>query len=88
VLGASVSRLVLLLSFEFTKWILIANLIAWPLAYFIMSHWLNTFVYRADFPLMLFFSASLFAFVIALLTVSYQALKTALSHPASILRCE
>ena len=48
VLGASISTIVYLISKEFTKWVLIANIIAWPLAYYLMNNWLNNFAYRTE----------------------------------------
>ncbi len=86
VLGASVTNLVALLSKDFAKHVLIANVIAWPLAWFAMSKWLEDFPYRiAMSPRFLIF-ASLAA--IAILTVSYQALRAALANPVEALRYE
>jgi putative ABC transport system permease protein len=88
VLGASVLSLVTSLSLEFTKWVVIANLIAWPLAYFIMNKWLEDFAYRINIPLWSFIIAGIAALAIAVLTVSYQAVKAALTNPVRSLRYE
>jgi putative ABC transport system permease protein len=88
VLGASVTGIVGLLSKEFVKLVLAANLIAWPLAYFVMKRWLQDFAYRVDINVTTFVLAAVLALVIALLTVSYQAIKAALANPVEALRYE
>ena len=88
VLGASVSGIILLLSKEFTKWVLVANIVAWPLTYWIMRRWLNEFAYRIDVGVSIFILSAAIAFLIAVCTVSYQALKAALANPADSLRYE
>jgi putative ABC transport system permease protein len=88
VLGASAARIALLLSREFTKWVLLANVIAWPVAYFAMSRWLQNFAYRINFGIGIFLLSALIAFVVALATVSYQAIKAALANPVEALRYE
>jgi len=88
VLGASVSGIVFLLTREFTRWVILANLIAWPVAYYIMSRWLQNFAYHINIGIgTLLLSASL-ALVIALITTSFQAFKTAASNPVDSLRYE
>ncbi len=86
VLGASVSGIVLLLSKEFTKWILVANIIAWPAAYFTMNNWLQSFAYRTDIEIWTFVFSAAIALAIALLTVSYQSVKAALANPVEALK--
>jgi len=86
--GASITGLILLLSKEFTKWVFIANIIAWPVAYFAMNHWLKNFAYRINIGLGIFILAALLALVIALLTVGYQAIKAARANPVEALRYE
>ncbi|UCE08848.1 MAG: ABC transporter permease, partial [bacterium] len=81
VLGASIPGLILLFSKEFTKWILIANLVALPLAYLIMNNWLQTFAYRTTISLWIFILSATVSIVIALITVSYQSVKVALANP-------
>jgi putative ABC transport system permease protein len=86
--GASITGLILLLCREFTKWVLVANIIAWPVAYFAMNHWLHNFAYRINIGLGIFILAALLALVIALLTVGYQAIKAARANPIEALRYE
>ena len=88
VLGASSPGLALLLSKEFTKWVLIANVIAWPVAYIAMSRWLQNFAYRAGIGFGAFFLAGGLALGIAFLTVGYQAVKASLADPVRSLRYE
>jgi hypothetical protein len=88
VLGASVSNVVIFLSKDFTKWVLIANIIAWPIAYYALHTWLQNFAYRTSISLWVFILASGLAFIIALLTVIFQALKAALANPVDALRYE
>ncbi len=87
-LGASVSEIVLLLSKEFTKWVVVANVIAWPIAYSAMNRWLKGFAHRITIGMEPFVAAAFMAVVIALLTVAYQAVKAALTDPAKALRYE
>jgi putative ABC transport system permease protein len=88
VLGASTATLFVLLSKEFTKWVVAANFIAWPVAYFAMRKWLGNFAYRAGVGPWPFVVSAALAFAVALLTVSYQAAKTAVADPVDALRYE
>lgn len=88
VLGATVPEIVFLLSREFLKWVLIANVIAWPVAYLALDRWLQNFAYRTSIGADLFILSAFLAFVIALLTVSYQTIKTAVANPVEALRYE
>lgn len=88
VLGASVSRIVFMLSKDFLKLVLIANLIAWPLSWFFMQKWLEDYAYRMNLSWWIFALAGLATLLIALLTVSFQAIKTALANPVTSLRSE
>jgi putative ABC transport system permease protein len=88
VLGASVSGIVLLLSREFAKWILAANLIAWPVAYIAMNKWLQNFAYKTRLGIEFFFLSSLLAFAIAFIAVSYQSIKAAVADPIDSIRYE
>lgn len=88
VLGASVPKVVFLLSKEFTRWVLVANLTAWPVAYFLMKSWLQKFAYRTDLGMDIFIISGLLAFGVALLTVSFQSIKVALADPVEALRYE
>jgi putative ABC transport system permease protein len=88
VLGASVAGIVSLLSKEFVKLVLMANLVAWPLAYFAMNQWLQGFAYRINIGWWVFALAGAIALLIALITVSTQAIKAALANPVEALRYE
>ena len=88
VMGASVSAMVVLLSKEFARWVCIANILAWPVSYWIMHKWLQDFAYRISLTWWIFGISALCAFVVALLTVSYQALKAATANPVNALRYE
>jgi len=88
VLGATVSGLAGLLSKGFVKLVLVANVIAWPIAYFAMNKWLQNFAYRIDFNWWVFAMAGGLTVAIALITVSFQAIKAALANPVEALRYE
>ncbi|MFT4203128.1 MAG: ABC transporter permease [Chitinophagaceae bacterium] len=88
VLGASVGSIVTLLSKEFAKLIVIAMLIAFPVAWWAMHRWLQTFAYRTSLQWYIFLSAGVLAIVIALVTISYQAVKAARANPVKSLRTE
>jgi ABC-type antimicrobial peptide transport system permease subunit len=86
--SASVTDIVLLLSRQFLKWVLVANVIAWPIAYIAMKQWLQTFAYRTDIGVEIFVYTSLGAFVIAFLTISWQTIRAARGNPVDSLRYE
>jgi len=88
ILGASESGIVFLLSKEFTKWVLVANIIAWPVAFYAMSRWLQNFAYRTSMGVGIFILSGLLAFIIAVITVSYQSIKVAITNPVDSLRYE
>jgi len=88
VLGASVSGLIGLLSQEYIKWVLIANLISWPIVYFVIEKWLQDFPYRISITAWPFLLSGLAALLIALLTVSWQAIKAATANPVDSLKYE
>ncbi|MGH7494331.1 MAG: ABC transporter permease [bacterium] len=88
VLGASVAGIVRLLSSEFVKLVLAANAIAWPIAFYVMNKWLQSFAYRVDIEWRVFVLAGGMAWLIALLTVSTQAIKAARANPVESLRYE
>jgi len=88
VLGASVSGILVLLSKEFTKWVLIANVIAWPLSYYFLNKWLQGFAYRTNITVSIFVLSLVISLLIALLTVSFQALRAATADPIRSLRYE
>jgi putative ABC transport system permease protein len=88
VLGATAPGVVQLLSREFVKLVLVANVIAWPVAYVVMNKWLQDFAYRIEMSWTVFAFAGGMALLIALLTVSTQAIKAALANPVEALRYE
>jgi ABC-type antimicrobial peptide transport system permease subunit len=88
VLGASVPRIVMMLSKDFLKWVLVANIIAWPVAYYFMDNWLRNFAYRTEIKIGTFLLSGTLALLIALLTVSYQTFKAAVVNPVDSLRYE
>ncbi len=87
-LGASVPNILSLLSKEFLKWIVISNVIAWPVAYFVGNKWLENFAFRIDMGWWMFAVAAFAALVIALLTLSFQTIKAAAANPVDSLRYE
>jgi len=88
VLGAKISEIVFLLSKEFIKWVLLANLIAWPLAYFVGQKWLQNFAYKTTIGLDVFLISTLLALIIALITISSQSIKAAVANPVKSMRYE
>jgi putative ABC transport system permease protein len=88
ILGASVSNIVLLLSRDFIGLIFVAFLIASPIAWWIMHHWLQDFAYRITLSPWIFVAAGLLAFCIAIVTISFQAIRAALGAPVKSLRTE
>jgi putative ABC transport system permease protein len=88
VLGASVPKIVKNLNKSFLKWVLIANVIAWPIAWFGMNRWLDNFAYRISLSWWMFVLAAVLAVVIAFITVSFQTVKAALKNPIDSLRYE
>lgn len=88
VLGSSVNGIVLLLSKGFIQLVLIANVIAWPLAWWLMTMWLESFPYRINLNPILFLFAGFVVVVIAFLSVSFQTLKAARINPARTLKYE
>jgi putative ABC transport system permease protein len=88
VLGASTLSIVSELSKEFLKPVVVAALIASPIAWWAMNKWLEDFAYRINISLWVFVIAGIAAIIIALITVSFQAIKAALSNPVKSLRTE
>ena len=88
VLGATVTNIVTMLSKDFLKLVTIASLIAFPIAWFIMNKWLQDFSYRINIDWWVFIAAGISAVLIALLTVSFQAIKAGVSNPVNSLRTE
>ena len=88
VLGADVSKIVMMLSKEYVRIILISNLIGWPIAYIAMNRWLEGFAYSINLSWYYFLIAGLVTVMVAMLTVSYQSVKAAFSNPVDSLRNE
>jgi putative ABC transport system permease protein len=88
VLGAPLSNIMWLLTGQFVKWVIVANLIAWPVGYFVMNRWLEGFAFRASLSIWIFAISGLAALSIAALTVSSQVIKAALANPADSLKYE
>lgn len=88
VLGATVPEIFVLISTQFLKLVVVANVIAWPFAYFLMDKWLEDFEYRINIALWTFIIAGISALMIAVITVSYQAIKAATANPVKSLRYE
>ncbi len=88
ILGARVQRLIFSLSKEFLKWVLLANILAWPAAFIIMNSWLKNFAYRIDTAWWMFIASGILTLIVAILTIGHQAFKLAVSNPVEALRYE
>lgn len=88
VLGASAPGVVFMLSKDFTKWVIISNIVAWPAAYVTTEKMLQRFAYRVDVGIEIFILSGITALIIALLTVSFQTIHTAKANPVESLRYE
>ena len=88
VLGASLGGIVVYLSKEFAKWVIASNLLAWPIAFYIMNRWLQSFAYRVSLGFDLFLLSASIALGLALLTVFYQVSKAAHADPVQALKYE
>ena len=78
----------MLLTKDFIKWVLLANIIAWPVAYYFMGEWLSNFAYRIELGAGPFLVSGLLAIIIAMATISIQTAKVALTNPAETLKYE
>jgi putative ABC transport system permease protein len=88
VFGASIQKIIFLLSRDFSKWVLLGNILAWPVSYLTMKGWLENFAYRIPIGIHVFIFSALLTLIIALITVSYQSIKAAYTHPIDSLRYE
>jgi putative ABC transport system permease protein len=88
VMGASVTTIISLINKEFLKLVLVSNFIAWPIAWYFMKNWLNDFTYRIGLSVWPFVLSGIIAILIAVISVSYQALKASSTNPVNALRCE
>ncbi|MCY4543784.1 MAG: ABC transporter permease [Gemmatimonadetes bacterium] len=86
VVGSSVSGIVMLLSKDFMKYVLLANLIAWPLAYFVMNNWLQNYAYSAEIRFEWFLAGGMLALAVAWLTIAAHALAASRRNPVNALR--
>jgi len=86
--GAPSTIIALQMSKHFLQWVVLANLIAWPLSWLFFDHWLNNFAYRAGIHWWYFVLAGIISLIIALLTVSYQTIRASLANPVEALRYE
>jgi len=88
VMGASQNQILSLFLLQFARWVIISNVIAWPLSYFVIKPWLQNFTYRIDFPFWTFIISLLLSLCIAVITVSWQAIKASRMNPAFSIRVE
>lgn len=88
VYGASIASLINMLTLNFIKWIVIANIIAWPIAYYFMNKWLQNFEYRIDLTILPFLFAGFFSILTAIITVCWQTIRTAVTNPIESLKYE
>jgi len=88
VLGASTAGVITLLSRDFMKWVLAANVVAWPIGYFAMRSWLGNFAYRIDLTVPMFLGATLAAFLLAAAVIGLQTYRAAAANPAESMRYE
>jgi len=88
VLGSSVSRIVMQLSKDLIRLVLMANIIAWPVAWYLLDRWLRAFLYRTHISFGIFIMAGVITFIISLVTVSYQSIKVATANPVDSLKYE
>lgn len=88
VLGASAPDISLLLSRSFAKWLIVANLIAWPVGWYLMHRWLERFAYRSGLSPAVFLASGAISCLIAAVPVVYQSLRAAAVDPVESLRCE
>jgi putative ABC transport system permease protein len=81
VLGASITNIFKIVSSEFMKLVILSNIIAWPVAYYLMNKWLQGFAYRIDIGLWVFIVSGMIALVISIVTVGFQSVKAAIENP-------
>ncbi len=88
VLGASVGQIIKILSFDFVKWVIVANLIAWPVCWYIMNNWLQKFSFHTTINIYVFMIAGSLAVIVALITVIFHTYRAASSNPVEALKYE
>jgi putative ABC transport system permease protein len=88
VMGASQNQILYLFLVQFSKWVIISNIIAWPASYFVIQPWLQNFTYRIGFPFWTFIISLLLSLIIAVITVSWQSVRASRLNPATSIRVE
>lgn len=88
VMGSSVTQIIKLLSFDFLKWVLLANVIAWPLTYYLITSWLQNYPYKINLTVWIFLLSGLAAVLISIITISINTIKAASSNPVEIIKYE
>ena len=88
VMGASQNQILTLFLVQFARWVVISNIIAWPVSFFAMKNWLQNFTYRIEFPFWTFIISLLLSLTIAVITVSWQSIKASRMNPAASIRAE
>jgi len=87
-LGASISSLIVLVSKQFLKLVILSCLFAWPIAYYLMKTWLNNYAYKIDLSIWVFIFSGLILLIITFLTILFQSLKAARTNPVESLKYE
>jgi putative ABC transport system permease protein len=88
VMGASINRILFMLTSNFVRWAILANLLAWPVSYFFMTRWLNQFSYRIEIDIWPFLNATIIILLITLFTITFHAFKASFKNPVNSLRYE
>jgi putative ABC transport system permease protein len=88
ILGSGEKKIFALLAVDFLKWVVLANLIAWPCSHLAMSSWLQAFTFRTPFQLWPFLFAAVATLIIAFFTISFQTVRATRTNPANVLRHE
>jgi putative ABC transport system permease protein len=86
--GSTIAKVVLQLTGKFTRWVLLANLLAWPVAFILIRKYMQMYAYRIELPVWVFFLTALGTYLIALITISVQSVKAGTENPAKTLRYE
>ncbi|MFC1724931.1 ABC transporter permease, partial [candidate division KSB1 bacterium] len=81
VLGASVPNIILLLAGEYTRWVIAANLLAWPIGFYFINKWLQSFVYKINIGISIFLISGMMSLLIAFITISFQTIKASRNNP-------
>lgn len=88
VMGASQNQILTLFLVQFSRWVVISNVIAWPISYLVIKPWLQDFTYRINFPYWTFVLSLLLSLIVAMITVSWQSIKASRMNPAASIRIE